>query len=87
MLTRGIGNILSTPISTALSDISSLTAATGNLTVSSSFSSGNLALGFDVAGGRYAKMIVYVGTCFAGTSVIALVGWGADIYGKRTRRG
>ena len=85
MLTRGIGNILSTPISTALSDISSLTAATGDLTASSS-TSGNLALGFDVADGRYARMIVRVGICFAGTGMIALLGSGADVCRKRTRQ-
>ncbi|EJC98140.1 MFS general substrate transporter [Fomitiporia mediterranea MF3/22] len=67
LLTRGIGNILSTPISTALSDISAMSAATGE----------------SVGNGRYAKMIVYVGTCFAGAGVIAVFGLGVDVYGRR----
>ncbi|KAI5120398.1 hypothetical protein M0805_000177 [Coniferiporia weirii] len=83
MLSRGIGNILSTPISTALSKVSA--TSTGNNTVSSEYSS-HPHLGFDVADGRYAKMILYVGTCFAGVGVIALLGWGLEEHGARVRR-
>ncbi|KAH8114499.1 MFS general substrate transporter [Phellopilus nigrolimitatus] len=81
MLSRGIGNILSTPISTALSHMDA--SSTRNTTGSSPYSS-HPSLGFNVADGRYAKMIFYVGTCFAGAGVIGLFGWGIEI--ARTRR-
>ncbi|TFK53800.1 MFS general substrate transporter [Heliocybe sulcata] len=63
MLSRGFGNVLSTPISTSLS------RGEGSR-------SGRM--GFDVAGGRFEKLIVYVGTCFAGAAVLALAGWGVE---------
>lgn len=64
LLSRGVGSILSTPISTFLSSqrISNPTYAAGST-------------GFDVGGGRFEKMIIYVGTCFAGAATIAVVGW------------
>jgi MFS transporter, MCT family, solute carrier family 16 (monocarboxylic acid transporters), member 10 len=70
MLSRGIGNVLSTPISTALSH------GGGNAHHVAK-------VGFNVEGGRYQKMIVYVGACFAGGAVVSAVGWGVD---KRSRR-
>jgi MFS transporter, MCT family, solute carrier family 16 (monocarboxylic acid transporters), member 10 len=70
LLSRGIGSVLSTPISTALSH-------------SGANDYRAMKLGFDVDGGRYEKMIVYVGTCFAGAAVISAVGWGVD---KNVRR-
>lgn len=63
LLCRGLGNILSTPISSALSKAST-----------SDFKTTHPSSGFNMAGGRYAKMILYVGTCFAGTGIIALLG-------------
>ncbi|KZT28398.1 MFS general substrate transporter [Neolentinus lepideus HHB14362 ss-1] len=66
MLSRGFGNVLSTPISTSLSQ--------GNAGPSYSLNK----TGFDVAGGRFQKMIVYVGTCFSGAAVLALAGWGME---------
>jgi len=66
MLSRGFGNVLSTPISTSLSE--------GNAGPSYSLNK----TGFDVAGGQFQKMIVYVGTCFAGAAVLALAGWGME---------
>ncbi|EJC98138.1 MFS general substrate transporter [Fomitiporia mediterranea MF3/22] len=83
-LTRGIGNILSAPISTALSDINAISAAMG-VVGNPAHLPDHPSLGFDVADGRYAKMIVYVGTCFAGSGIIALVGLGLDVYERRTR--
>ena len=71
-MTRGIGSILSTPISTALSPIRS----------DSMLSNGRT--GFEVGGGRFSKVIVYVGTCFAGAASIAVLGWIVDV---RKRRG
>jgi MFS transporter, MCT family, solute carrier family 16 (monocarboxylic acid transporters), member 10 len=70
LLSRGIGNVLSTPISTAL------------------FQGGGSSIhvpkvGFDVDGGKYQKMIVYVGTCFAGAAVVSAAGWGVDKRGRR----
>lgn len=76
LLTRGLGNILSTPISTALE-----THASSNTTASSIAA---LDLGFQVAGGRFERMIVYTGTCFAGAAAVAIVGWGSEIR-KRLR--
>ncbi|KAI5122774.1 hypothetical protein M0805_000118 [Coniferiporia weirii] len=82
MFSRGVGNILSTPISTALSNLSPTTVP-GNITSPTAHSS-HPNLGFDVAGGRYASMILYVGTCFAGAGFVAMLGWGMD--GARARR-
>ncbi|KZV73170.1 MFS general substrate transporter [Peniophora sp. CONT] len=62
LLSRGLGNVLSTPISTAL-------AATSSQAVSHSHT------GFKVDGGRYESMIVYVGTCFAVASTLTAAGF------------
>ena len=83
LATRGIGNILSTPISTSLSHLSLTSdSSTSGLTVT-----GHPSLGFDVSDGKFAKMIVYVGTCFAGVGAIALVGLGFNTFrlGSRGR--
>ncbi|KAL1746886.1 major facilitator superfamily domain-containing protein [Schizophyllum fasciatum] len=77
LLTRGVGNIVSTPISTALE------APRGSSVSNSSGGKTILDLGFDVAGGRFGRLIVYTGTCFAGAAVIVLAGWGVSV---RTRR-
>ncbi|KAJ7213893.1 MFS general substrate transporter [Mycena pura] len=77
LLSRGIGNIVSTPISTRL--YAQLHAASG--TAGSTPSTG-----FDVGGGRFKSMIIYVGTCFAGAAGVAALGWAMDA-GKRGRRG
>ncbi|KAL1714469.1 major facilitator superfamily domain-containing protein [Schizophyllum commune] len=71
LLTRGLGNILSTPISTAL-ESSSMTGSTSKLD-----------LGFDVAGGRYEKMIMYTGTCFVAAALIVVLGWGIEFRKRR----
>uniref|UniRef100_A0A0W0G9P2 Putative monocarboxylate transporter 2 n=1 Tax=Moniliophthora roreri TaxID=221103 RepID=A0A0W0G9P2_MONRR len=65
MFSRGIGNIVSTPISTALS--------TSNSSAPERHMDAHL--GFDVDNGKYEKMILYVGTCFAGAAVVSLMGW------------
>ncbi|CCA73486.1 hypothetical protein PIIN_07439 [Serendipita indica DSM 11827] len=65
MLSRGLGNILSTPISAAL--------ASRRLEHSSAFSHGRL--GFDVGDGPFEKVIIYAGTCFAGATIMAGSGW------------
>ncbi|KAF9265692.1 MFS general substrate transporter [Marasmius fiardii PR-910] len=67
-LSRGIGSILSTPISSALS------MGSNNAT----FPVGHETIGFKVEDGKYEKMILYVGTCFAGAALISLVGWIGD---------
>jgi MCP family monocarboxylic acid transporter-like MFS transporter 10 len=64
LLSRGLGNIISTPIATALSAHTSDTARGGS--------------GFAVDGGRYGGMIVYVGTCFAGAATLALGIWAKE---------
>ncbi|KAK7047428.1 hypothetical protein VNI00_006659 [Paramarasmius palmivorus] len=65
MFSRGIGNILSTPISTALSSSNSSLPAQNT----------DVHLGFAVDNGKYEKVIVYVGACFAGAAAISLMGW------------
>ncbi|KAJ3546048.1 hypothetical protein NM688_g5556 [Phlebia brevispora] len=62
LISRGIGNILSTPIATALQQVHRA------ILPDPSHKSG-----FTVAGGRYQDMIIYAGTCFAGAALIALV--------------
>ncbi|KAJ4465335.1 major facilitator superfamily domain-containing protein [Lentinula lateritia] len=76
LFSRGIGNIFSTPISSALTSLDS------NSTTSS-FTHASNHLGFDVGGGKFEKMIVYVGMCFAGAALIALVGWIIDAAIRR----
>ncbi|VDB91903.1 unnamed protein product [Peniophora sp. CBMAI 1063] len=71
MCTRGLGNVLSTPLATALSSGSGINATAAVHT------------GFAVAGGKYKDMIVYVGTCFAAAAVIAAVGLGREMIVKR----
>ncbi|KIP09016.1 hypothetical protein PHLGIDRAFT_506278 [Phlebiopsis gigantea 11061_1 CR5-6] len=69
LLSRGVGNILSTPISTALQHARlALAPATA----------GPPTMGFAVASGQYNATIVYAGTCFAGAAVVAAVGWSLD---------
>ncbi|EIW81214.1 MFS general substrate transporter [Coniophora puteana RWD-64-598 SS2] len=64
LFSRGLGNVLSTPISTSLS---------------SGYGSGSgqrhIKTGFDVAGGKFEKMIVYVGACFAGATLVVSTQW------------
>ncbi|KIJ64420.1 hypothetical protein HYDPIDRAFT_181709 [Hydnomerulius pinastri MD-312] len=64
LLSRGLGNVLSTPISTSL--VNGYNSMAGMREIKT---------GFDVAGGRFEKMIVYVGTCFAGAAVVLAIGW------------
>ena len=73
MLSRGIGNVLSTPISTAIS-----TRGTG--------STNSATLGFNVGGGKFENVIIYTGTCFAGAVLISGMGWGWDRTRSTHRR-
>lgn len=77
MTIAGLGNILSTPISTALSSSSSSI-------VSSDSSSDVSTTGFGVQGGKYEGMIVYVGSCFAGAAFVVLCGWVGERRGLTT---
>lgn len=61
LLSRGFGNILSTPISSFLTNSKGLKDA------------------FPVSGGKYDRMIIYVGTCFAGAAGVSLLGWGVQL--------
>ncbi|KAG7445645.1 MFS general substrate transporter [Guyanagaster necrorhizus] len=72
MLSRGVGNILCTPISSTLAAASQ--SAVGKVTT-----------GFQVAGGRFESMILYVGSCFAGAAGVALLGWALDARAGRAR--
>lgn len=80
MFTRGIGNILSAPISSRLSSNS----FEGNSTTPGALW-GHERTGFEVGGGRFEKMIVYVGSIFAGAAGIALLGWGLDVKNRASR--
>ncbi|KAJ7741366.1 MFS general substrate transporter [Mycena metata] len=66
LLSRGIGNILSTPLA------AKLYAGPHNATDS------RLSTGFEVGNGRFKNMIIYLGTCFAGAAGIAALGWAMD---------
>ncbi|KAG8830559.1 hypothetical protein FRC17_004705 [Serendipita sp. 399] len=70
MFSRGLGNILSTPITAAMAHPRGFDATPGRL-------------GFGVGNGKFENVIVYTGTCFAGASLIAGVGWIVD----QTRKG
>ncbi|KAJ6514179.1 major facilitator superfamily domain-containing protein [Mycena vitilis] len=75
LLSRGIGNIVSTPISAQLYarplNVTHITENTG----------------FGVGAGRFENMIIYVGTCFAGAAGVAAIGWAVDARkGRRTAR-
>ncbi|KAJ7133611.1 major facilitator superfamily domain-containing protein [Mycena epipterygia] len=73
LLSRGVGSFVSTPISARL--YAQPRNATG----------GPESTGFDVGDGRFGKMIVYVGTCFAGAAGVAALGWAMDL--RKTHRG
>jgi len=75
LFTRGVGNVLSTPIASAL-------RAGHNAAATISLSSS----GFQVGDGKYMNMIIYVGSSFAGASCIAALGWGREmLLLKRSR--
>lgn len=84
MLCRGLGNILSTPIATALSH--SDTTTTLSTPTFTNTTTTHERLGFDVGGGKYEKVIIYVGTCFAAAAIISLIGWSMEKV-KLTGRG
>lgn len=72
MLSRGIGNILSTPISTALQP------ARSPLSPSPSPPAGYPhvhEIGFKIDGGQYEKVIVYAGSCFVAAAAVIAAGW------------
>ncbi|VDB91914.1 unnamed protein product [Peniophora sp. CBMAI 1063] len=72
LFSRGLGNVISTPISNALA----AEPVPGTLRVHT---------GFDVDGGRYGSMILYVGSCFAAASVLTTAGFVCErIMAKRS---
>ncbi|KAJ7163485.1 major facilitator superfamily domain-containing protein [Mycena crocata] len=71
LLSRGIGNIVSTPISANL--YAQPRNATGVVE----------STGFQVGDGRFQQMIIYVGTCFAGAAGVAALGWALDVRKRR----
>ena len=75
LLSRGLGNILSTPISTALDSQSS-----------QGDSAALKHTGFQVGNGRFERMIVYVGTCFACAAAMAVLGWVVNVQVQRRGR-
>ncbi|KAJ3549518.1 hypothetical protein NM688_g5169 [Phlebia brevispora] len=77
MFSRGVGNILSTPVSTALQ------GAHGSLLAAGLSRRSLQETGYTAAEGQYENMILYVGSCFAGATIITVVGW---IYEVRHHR-
>lgn len=71
LFSRGLGNVLSSPISTALSASTHFVA--------------HEKTGFDVDNGRYGRLIIYVGTCLAGAAMVMLAGWMKEIALTNTR--
>ncbi|KAF8917335.1 MFS general substrate transporter [Mucidula mucida] len=63
LFSRGLGNILSTPISSGL-----ITGSTVDMRKA-----------FPLSGGKYGNVIIFVGTCFAGAAGISLLGWAMDL--------
>ena len=57
---------------------STLTACTGKTA---------LDLGCDVAGGRFEKMIIYTGACFAGAALMVTAGWGVEARRRKAGEG
>ncbi|KAF7314668.1 hypothetical protein MKEN_00940700 [Mycena kentingensis (nom. inval.)] len=84
LLSRGIGNIVSTPIAARLYS-SAASSAAGSYSVNGTVHHGHKLTGFDVGEGRFKNMILYVGTCFAGAAICAAVGWGMEGKEKKTR--
>ncbi|KAG8694917.1 hypothetical protein FRC08_008177 [Ceratobasidium sp. 394] len=62
MLSRGLGNVLSTPLSSALLTGSMLDHVHSGLQ----------------HGSRWARLIVYIGTIFAGAAFMGMIGWKRD---------
>lgn len=83
MLTRGAGNILSATISSQLVAWKAPNSNANSTSVEASWE--HERTGFDVGGGRFEKVIIYVGTCFAGAAGIALLGWGLDVRNRASR--
>ncbi|KAI0821209.1 MFS general substrate transporter [Irpex lacteus] len=73
LATRGIGNILCTPISTALQ---------GHNSFSNSTADARAKTGFGVAGGHYSAMIAYAGSCFAAAAIVTVIGFISDRRSK-----
>lgn len=73
-VTRGLGNILSTPIATALR---------GAQTDSSITAVSRVHRGFDVGGGEFKSMIIYTGTCFAGAAALAGFAYFLDFRSRK----
>ncbi|EJT97393.1 MFS general substrate transporter [Dacryopinax primogenitus] len=70
LLSRGIGNVLSAPISTALLHPQ---RGTGGST------------GFEVGGSMFQSLIIYTGVLFAGAALLIGVGWGLEwLVGERS---
>ncbi|KAJ7739059.1 MFS general substrate transporter [Mycena maculata] len=76
LLTRGIGNVVSTPISARLY------SRVRNVTDAAHLES----TGFDVGNGRFETLIIYVGTCFAGAAGVAALGWAMDVRKGKGRQ-
>ncbi|KAF8172024.1 major facilitator superfamily domain-containing protein [Mycena galopus ATCC 62051] len=75
LLSRGIGNIVSTPISAKLLVYSQSLNAT----------SSPESTGFNVGDGRFERIIIYVGTCFAGAAGVAALGLAMDARKRKGR--
>jgi hypothetical protein len=75
MLSQGLGNVLCTPIATSLADISTDSPVpTGTKS------------GFGIDDGRFFKLILYIGMCYAGAALTVSIGWIIEIVIVRRQR-
>ncbi|KAF8209558.1 MFS general substrate transporter [Mycena galopus ATCC 62051] len=74
LLSRGIGNIVSTPISAKLLVYSQ----------SPNITSHGESTGFDVGNGRFEKVIIYVGTCFGAAAALSALGLAMNVRSSQT---
>ena len=72
MFSRGLGNVLSTPISNALLTQSAVKLSARALLVART-------TGFEVAGGRFNHIIIFTGVCLAGTAALSLAAWSREL--------
>lgn len=75
LFTRGMGNIVSTPITTELKNMYCPVAPGSRISRA----------GFAGADGKYVLVVVYTGTCFAVAAAVAILGWFKERRRSRTQ--
>lgn len=72
MFSRGLGNVLSTPISNALLTRTAVKLSARAILVART-------TGFEVANGRFNHIIVFTGACLVGTAALSLAAWSREV--------